>query len=51
MFIEVVNTKSAAGISPPDPREVLAFDRSVPPPRDADIGLLRLAGAPRLFRR
>jgi hypothetical protein len=44
MFIEVVNTKSAAGISP---REVLAFARSVPPPRDADIGLVRLTGAPR----
>jgi hypothetical protein len=47
VFIEVVNTKFAAGIRPPEPREVLAVARSVPSPRDADIGLARLAGAPR----
>jgi hypothetical protein len=47
VFIEVVNTKFAAGISPPEPREVLAVARSVSSPRDADIGLVRLTGAPR----
>jgi hypothetical protein len=46
-FIEVVNTKSAAGISPLEPRHFLAFVRSVAPPGDADIGLVRLTGAPR----
>jgi hypothetical protein len=47
MFVAVVNTKYAAGISPPEPRGVLAFARSLAPPPDADVGLVRLAGAPR----
>jgi phospholipase/lecithinase/hemolysin len=47
MFIQVVNTKFAADISPLEPRELLAVARSVAPPRDADIGLAGLAEAPR----
>jgi phospholipase/lecithinase/hemolysin len=46
MFIEVVNTKFAAGIKPLKLREVLIITRSVVPPRDAEIGMARFAGAP-----
>lgn len=37
LFIEVINTKFAAGIKPLEPREILAFARSVAPPQDARI--------------
>jgi phospholipase/lecithinase/hemolysin len=48
MFIEVVNAKFSAGVSPLLPNEILEFARSVLRPGDAEIGLAKLEGVPRV---
>jgi hypothetical protein len=45
LFIEIVDRKFDAGITPLSPQEVLVFARSVQPPRDAVVESVTLAGA------